>query len=198
LSDAVLIAAGSDNSCALRANGEVVCWGTDYLPTDEYAPNTPRLIDGVQSPVSIAVGYGHLCAALSTGEVACWGLNTSYQAGALHPSTIFDPTVVTGLGAAELVAAGESHSCAVQSGKVSCWGENSHAELGIDRRSEPMAEPQAVVGLSSVVQIAAGDFHTCVLLSSGDIRCWGNNEWGQLGDGTDDTGLIPVRPLPVQ
>ncbi len=196
LDDAVLLAAGSDDSCAVREGGELVCWGTNYLPLDEYAANAPQVIEGVDAPLSVAVGSDHVCAALANGSVSCWGLNTVYQAGGPESeSHLASPTVVEGVDSAELLAAGEAHTCVVRQGAVSCWGKNAEAELGIDRRSDPIREPQPVLGLSDVVQITAGDFHTCVLLASGDLRCWGNNEWGQLGDGSEDTGFTPVSPL---
>ena len=196
LDDVVLLAAGSNNSCAARGNGEVVCWGTDYLPLGDYAVNTPKAIAGLADPVSIAVGEGHVCAAQANGELAGWGRNTSLQAGAPESVREFQiPATVDGLEPVELVAAGTAHTCVTQAGTVSCWGKNAEAELGIDRRSDPIAEPQAVLGLSEVTQLVAGDFHTCVLLASQQIRCWGNNEWGQLGDGTDDTGFLPTSPM---
>ena len=77
-------------------------------------------------------------------------------------------------------------------GAVSCWGANADGELG-DGTTTNRPTPVPVSGLSAgVVAVAAGQKHTCALTSGGAVWCWGNNWYGQLGDGTT-TG----RPTPV-
>ncbi|MBU5682639.1 MAG: hypothetical protein KQA34_02935, partial [Candidatus Aenigmarchaeota archaeon] len=55
--------------------------------------------------------------------------------------------------------------------------------------------PVPVQGINNAIAIAAGGAHTCALLSNGSIMCWGNNYYGQLGDGTIEHRSTPV---PVQ
>jgi len=97
------------------------------------------------------------------------------------------------------IAAGGYHTCALlQNSRVKCWGNNEYGQLGIGnydfRGSDPndMGNnlPQVdlhlrLYSISSgiVSQITAGQEHTCALLDSGDVKCWGNNEYGQLGQG---------------
>jgi alpha-tubulin suppressor-like RCC1 family protein len=88
--------------------------------------------------------------------------------------------------AAVTVAAGGDHTCALDgAGAVFCWGRNDAGQLG-DTTTQPRTAPGLPVDLEGkpAKSIGAGDLFTCALIDSGAIRCWGDNEFGQLGDGT--------------
>jgi alpha-tubulin suppressor-like RCC1 family protein len=91
------------------------------------------------------------------------------------------------------VAGGDYHSVALQAdGTVQAWGDNTQGQLGTGNTSSSLV-PVTVPGLSgSVTAIAAGAYHTVVLLADGSVQAWGNNGFGQLGDGTTTSSLVPV------
>lgn len=89
------------------------------------------------------------------------------------------------LGAAT-VSGGGSHACALMmDGTARCWGDNAFDELGNLPSLEQGPPTVAAVPLvTGIAQIAAGGSHTCATLTNGSVSCWGNNAWGELGDGT--------------
>lgn len=92
------------------------------------------------------------------------------------------------------IAAGGEHSCMLESGAVECWGANDSGQLGDGTQTMRLA-PVPVAGLPGGVEaLTAGRFHTCALLTGGAVSCWGDNRFGQLGDGT---GVDRSRPTPV-
>ena len=193
------IAAGGNHTCALNSKGAVVCWGQnspgqlgDGTNVDRHAP-TP--VAGLTSGVSaIAAGGSHACALKSTGAVVCWGANWGGQIGDGTTENPHTPTpVVSLMSGVSAIAAGENHTCALKStGAVVCWGDNDTGRLG-DGTQGNRRVPTRVAGLTSGVSaIAAGISHTCALKSTGAVVCWGNNDDGQLGDGTTETRLVPT------
>jgi len=91
--------------------------------------------------------------------------------------------------------AGAYHSCALtDGGGLRCWGRNDNGQLG-DGTVENRPSPVAVRGLPGpVVAVTAGDLHSCALTAAGAVLCWGDNEFGQIGDGTNTDRH---RPTPV-
>jgi alpha-tubulin suppressor-like RCC1 family protein len=198
-SGVVAIAAGNDHTCARTSGGGVKCWGSngsgqlgDGTTTYRLTPvNVVGLSSGV---IAIATGGWHTCALTSSGGVRCWGFNLFGQLGDGTTTSRSTPVNVVGLSSGvAAIAAGELHTCArTTTGGVRCWGDNSSGQLG-DGTTTDRSIPVNVVGLSSgVAAIAAGSYHTCALISGGGVRCWGNNWYGQLGDGTWTSRNTPV------
>ncbi len=201
ISNATQVSAGYHFTCALLSDGKVECWGDNEFGqlgngTIE-SSSTPIEAPGISTATEIAVGSAHTCALLSDGKVECWGHNLNGELGNgptdlnKHPN----PVVVMGISTATQVEAGGYHTCArLSGGKVECWGSNYDGQLGnglADRNSHPT--PIEVKGISSATQFTAGDLHSCALLSDGRVKCWGQNNSGQLGDGTHQSRKTPVE-----
>jgi alpha-tubulin suppressor-like RCC1 family protein len=150
---------------------------------------------------SLDAGGAHTCAVLTTGAVRCWGDGGSGQLGHDVNTTIGDGTHASIRSAGDLplgpgvkvvaVAAGDNDSCALlTTGAVRCWGSGASGRLGHDSTSNVgdgtgpsiQAAGDVPLGLGAkAVAITAGHAHTCALLTTGDVRCWGDGFQGQLG-----------------
>ena len=211
LTHAVQISSAGDHSCALITSGKVKCWGSD--PYGQLGYGTPRAVTirGVAGATAVASGGGAIavniaennseysCAVVAGGRIRCWGDNRAEQLGTAGIRETESPVLVRGMRGATEVVAGVNHTCAIfNGGSLACWGDNRAGELGTGSlsRSSP---PSAVGGISGAIGVAAGgnfgSAHTCVLLSSGQIQCWGDNRYGQLGDGSTAQRWAPVPVL---
>lgn len=156
--------------------------------------------DAKNKVISVDVAFAHGCRAYGDGRVECRGDGRHGELGANAYGTVsHDWVPVKSLaGRAVEVAVGSAHSCALlEDGTIQCWGQNNYGELG-DGTKEETELPVTVVGLSGVSMISAGGYKTCaVLKSSGEVRCWGSNHRGQLGNGSKTSPQISTTPLEV-
>ena len=183
----VAITAGAFQTCALTSDGGVKCWGeTNSTPVD-----VPGLTRGV---IAVSSGFFHSCAITASGGVLCWGDNSSSQLGDGSNTDSSTPVQVSGLPSGiSAISAGALHTCALSSsGGVMCWGDNSSGQLGNGTMTDS-AMPVAVTGLSNgVTAVASGSLHSCALEKTGDVKCWGKNISGQLGNSSRADSMLPV------
>ncbi len=180
--------------CALTNRGDVTCWGNDaarVLAPSRAIYKTPQAVTGLGGPATaISTGYDGACAIVA-GALKCWGTNRYGTVG--DGTTTPRPTPVVTLGSGvTAVAVAERSVCAVQSGGLKCWGDNRYGQLGIGSTTAART-PVTVPGLDNgVADVTAGPRHACVRMTTGGASCWGDNAFGQLGDGTTTRRLTPV------
>jgi alpha-tubulin suppressor-like RCC1 family protein len=196
-SGAIAISGGLEHSCAVTSGGGVKCWGGNSEGQLGNGTTTFQLslvdVSGASGISAIAAGSRHTCALTSGGRIECWGSNFDGQLGDGTTTNRRMPFDVIGLTSGiDAVAAGGFHTCVLAAGGgVKCWGLNSSGQLG-DATTTNRLTAVDVSGLGSGVSaIAVGYIHTCALTTGGGVKCWGNNFYGQLGDGTTTDRLTP-------
>jgi alpha-tubulin suppressor-like RCC1 family protein len=190
------VAVYGEHTCAI-AHGGAYCWGDndDGQLGDGTSETrwTPAPVYGLEANVqAIAVGLDHSCAIVN-GGVKCWGSSLAFGDG-VQSTGALEPVDVAGLGSGvTAIAAGSHHTCAVVNGAAKCWGSNSHGQLGDGGATSDYApEPVQVVGLTSgVTAIAAGGSTTCAIVNGG-AKCWGQNDYGELGIGNNRDSNVPM------
>ncbi|SET60210.1 RCC1 domain-containing protein [Stigmatella erecta] len=191
LSGITHIAAGDDYSLALDPSGSVWAWGTDGAGL---ATDSPTAVEGLPRIKAIAVGGAHALALDVDGAVWAWGNNSKGQLGNGSLESRSVPVKVDTLPAIDFVAAGALHSLALdRTGKVWSWGDNDHGQLGDGSTAGPRTQPGPVPGLSAIKELAAGTSFSLALTQNNDVRAWGNNSAGQLGNEEIDDELSPVK-----
>lgn len=144
-------------------------------------------------PISISAGISNACAILSDQSLMCWGANTYGQLGDGTTAGSATPVAVMGLGPAVRVALGGSSACAVTpAGMVYCWGGGAMGQLGNGANLVVNAYPTKVSGVSGVLDVGMGIEFACALVDNGQVYCWGNNTYGQLGKGDKLPSNVPV------
>ena len=209
LSDGSIRCWGS-RCCNGAGNADTI--GDDELPSS-VGPVSITTASGITSTALVANGT-YTCALLSNDSVKCWGLSNLGQLGygntdaigyGVLPSSVGPVSVTSTSGVTVTqLAAGYAHVCALLSdGSVKCWGWNRFGQLGYgNTKTIGDDELPASVGTVSITtnanvtvkQLAAGGRHTCALLSDGTVRCWGDDNFGQLGYG--NTNVIGDDELP--
>ncbi len=158
----------------------------------------------------IAAGALHSCALLSAGTVSCWGEGDEGQLGDNTNTDSSAPVTVTNtagnLGNVTAVTAGNSHTCALlATGAVACWGANDLGQAGLgvvgaqyDRaQSNNVSTTVGFAVTTGATQISAGYDHTCALINDGTIKCWGDNTYGQVGNGAAAAGGVSTAATVV-
>jgi alpha-tubulin suppressor-like RCC1 family protein len=183
LTEAAAVSGGDGYSVALLKGGTVRAWGENafgqlgtgspegpsvctrevgFIKQIEYygCSDKPVAVTGLSGVSAIAAGGDHVLALLSGGGVKSWGSN---YAGELGDGSTTGPS--------------------------SCWID-SEVEFGIviGLPGPCSPSPLAVTSLSGAVAIGAGEYHSLALLSAGTVKAWGDNGFGQLGDGAGEFG----------
>ena len=129
------------------------------------------------------------------GGAKAWGYNSYGQLGDGSTTNRTTPVDVSTLSSGVVqISAGVQHACALlDTGAMKCWGRNIYGQLGNGTTTQSTTPVDVSTLSSGVAQISAGGTHTCALLDTGAVKCWGHNNFGQLGDGTASNSTTPVN-----
>ena len=205
-----------EHICAILDDDSLKCWGYnahaqlgDGSTTNRSTPTAINFLGTNNGIMEIDAGTDYTCAILNSGSLKCWGDNGRGRLGDGTTTDRHTPTAVN-LGTertAIAVSAGYSHTCAVlENGSLKCWGENSSGQLGHGTRSysryvfryfvSPGSSPTPTsVNLGAnrtATAVSTGHSHTCAILDNGNLKCWGDNDHGQLGDQTITDRIPPT------
>lgn len=186
------------NTCAIKGDGTLWCWGSratgggsstiyhGIVQDQEFAfqmqesPGVP--LTGVDA---VSLGTRHVCA-LRSGDVYCWGANVGGPLGQGNQTSQSYPAKVTLPAAAQQIGAGADVTCALVGDRVYCWGSNNSGQVGI---GDPAANtdgcinyckltPRAVIDgsatpITGVTDISVGYIGVCAKKSDHSLWCWG-------------------------
>ena len=193
------VSAGSNHTCAITPEKRAYCWGENEAGQlgngTGTSSNKPVPVAGGLRFLQVSAGASFTCGIATNNKAYCWGLNIHGQLGieAVFSSV---PVAVAGGRSFRNIRAGYDHTCAVTPFNVGfCWGKNRFGELGINsttvRRS---AVPVRVAGGLQWQRINAGGHYSCGVTTDQRAYCWGFNDDGNLGDGTQ---TLRRKPVPV-
>jgi alpha-tubulin suppressor-like RCC1 family protein len=211
---ATAIASGENHNCAVLDDNSMVCWGegehyrlgNTNSQTDRSSPTYVTGSDGSVSALqfsSVAAGKRHTCSITTDNDMYCWGYDAQEQLGNVNtgqwasnsPLPVNLPAAREAMG----IIAGDYHTCAILDDEsMYCWGYDNDNRLnteyncgsgdytnGCDAEDRDIPAPAIPPSGRSIVAAFAGSQHTCVLIDNGGLYCFGTNQEGQLGNGSN-------------
>ena len=149
-------------------------------------------VQTVSTMKSVGGGFYHSAAVGTDGSLWTWGSNNFGELGKGTTSDASTPAKLTSISGVNAVTGGNDHMVALKSdGTVWAWGYNYHGELGNGTKTGNTANSTpgqvltaAATPLTGITAVRGGFWHTLALKSDGTVWAWGNNDWGQLGNGS--------------
>jgi alpha-tubulin suppressor-like RCC1 family protein len=197
------VSAGYRHTCGVTTAGKAYCWGENFDgelgdgTTDTHT--RPVAVSGGLTFLAVSGGYRFTCGVTADFKAYCWGHNQYGKLGDGTTSRRLTPARVAGNLQFRQVSAGQFHACGVTPSDVAyCWGLISDGRLGIGSTfpDNYRTRPTLVAGQLTFMRVSAGANHSCGLRRSGKAFCWGDNRFGQLGDGTTIDRWTP-RAIPT-
>ena len=204
------IAAGTYNSCAILENQSMVCWGDneygqlgDGTTTGSAVPIYVNVAAN-ETPVEVTVGQVTACALMESGNIYCWGSGYYGKMGNGEPwnddyvNTEMRQVLLPEGQGGQTVSISGGHICTIlDNGDVYCWGRGNQGQLGYGGTSNRNIPAKVnLPGQRSAIAISTGTYMTCAITTDGMGYCWGENDEGQLGNGTTNSRqMTPAEVL---
>lgn len=160
---------------------------------------------GAVDPQDIFAGSEHFCAFMENTDIKCWGKNTFGQLGLGDSLNRGDDELLTAISPVSFglinikathLSSGANHNCVLfENNQIKCWGRNDYGQLGleaIDNKGDNAAEMGTNLTyvdlgtIDPIKTIKSGSDHNCVLTTTSKVKCWGRNDFGQLGLGNSN------------
>lgn len=196
----VALAVGANHTCGISQAGPTYCWGDGTLGQlgdgSGTSSDQPVQVSTSQSFERIASGYDHTCALNFAGEMYCWGQNNYSQLGNGNTTAQNSPVRADSAHTYVDLFAGAGTTCGIDAnGDVYCWGFNGQGNLGNGSTANSEVSRVLVSGGYHWTEFSLGLQHSCGLASGQTgAYCWGDNDFGQVGNGTTQNLL----PAPTQ
>ena len=182
----------------IRIYYRLVANSPSNMSTPADAAGTPYIAKEMPAG-RLSAGRYHTCALMDElvdRRVKCWGDLREAQLGDGRSDVeTFSPMYAGNLTTSVTqVSAGDHQTCVVMGGGALCWGNGDKGQLGDGTKMERTTpvQPGNLTAGTGVTQISAGIRSTCAVVSGGAF-CWGENDRGQLGDGTTTNNASPVQ-----
>ncbi len=194
------------SACGVRgttaAGGTGWCWGTnDYgqlgIGTTGNSPTPVAVSGGFTDWKAINSAGKVFCGLRATGQAYCWGRREqgSIGDGVTGSGMVTTPTEVAG-GYTDwsLIESGNAHACGIRSGgKLYCWGKNDMGQVGIGTTGAQYVPILVSGGHNDWISATMGNGITCGVRTNQKMYCWGENTYGQLGNGTLINSSLPIE-----
>lgn len=194
----VTLSVGFSHGCGLTADGEAWCWGDNtfgQLGVDAASGDVPVRVANLPALVGVSAGGLHTCGWTADGMAWCWGDNRYGQLGDQSQLSRVTPDRVAGSYSFDFIDAGLNTTCGISTARVACWGDNRSRVIPTMTDSI-VSQPAVAMASDVMASVAVGQTHVCGLSEDGAVYCWGQNEVGQVGDGTTDERPSPVQVVP--
>jgi alpha-tubulin suppressor-like RCC1 family protein len=185
-------------TCGVTVAGAAYCWGHGggsgaLSAGHEWVHSTgPVAVRGGLTFNDVRTGRAFACGLTPAGAAWCWGRGIAYRlgTGTTSEADTAAPSAVVGGHTFSVLATGFWHTCGLEAGAAWCWGGGSNGALG-----QPVGDqstPIPVSGGLTFTAIEAGDLFTCALGADSLAYCWGDDQYGQLGDGATTSRATPA------
>ena len=188
------VSLGYDHSAAITEDGSLYTWGYNghhQLGNGKSGRSTTpvKIMDNV---AYVSLGEFHSAAVTTDGSLYTWGENRYGQLGNGTKNDSFVPKKI--MDNVAYVSLGYNHSAAITTdGSLYMWGENIWGQLGNGERGAASVSRSPVKIMDHVVCVSLGYIHSAAITEDGSLYTWGDNRYGQLGNGTENDSSVPQK-----
>jgi len=186
---------GPYRNCGIQSEGSLWCWGWyvgEEIFNTETSISKPKQLGIDTDWQSVSLGNDHGCGLKTNNTMWCWGSIV----GSPDNTVLTKPTQITNDSDWHFISAGFTHTCAIKiSGSLWCWGNNTSGQIGNNQTDiETFVNvPKRISDDTYWLDVSTGISHTCALKNDHSLWCWGDNEYGQLGNNSQNRQYKPHK-----